>query len=104
MNRVKQLSLKNDLGDRMLGWLLLGVLIGAAVITIAVSCLDKDTAKKEMKDRNIRKAVVREMSTSDGVHHVSLDALDENGNEQKIEFVAEDIIRNQIYEGAVITV
>ena len=44
----------------MLGWLLLGALLTAAVITICVSYLDKKVAKEKLKGKSIRKGVVKE--------------------------------------------
>lgn len=37
----------------MLGWLLLGALLTAAVITICVSYLDKKVAKEKLKEKSI---------------------------------------------------
>lgn len=87
----------------MLGWLILGALLGAAVVTICVSYLDTNVAKNKLREKNIRKAVVKNIIKSDGVIHVNLDALDEHGNEQKVEFETQDLNAYEICRGITIT-
>lgn len=88
----------------MLGWLLLGALIGAAVITIYVTFLDKNVAKNRLREKNIKKAVVKDIVNSSGVTHIKLDAIDGSGYEQQVEFEVNDYDRSQIRRGVTITV
>lgn len=88
----------------MLGWLLLGALIGAAVITICVSFLNKNIAKDKLKEKNIKKGVVKEIVNSSGVKHIKLDAIDEEGNEKQVEFEVEDYDTSEICKGITIVV
>lgn len=88
----------------MLGWLLLGALIGAAVITIYVSFLDKDVARDKLREKNIKKAVVKDIVNSDGVTHVKLDAIDESGYEQQVDFEVDSYDSYEIRRGVTITV
>lgn len=86
----------------MLGWILLGVLIGAAVITIVVSFLDKNVAKEKLQEKNIRKGVIKDIISDGGVKHVKFDAIDEEGNEQQVEFEVDDYDSTEIRRGITI--
>lgn len=86
----------------MLGWMLLGALLGAAVIMIYVSYLDRSTAKKELKERNISKARIKEIITSSGTAHIKLNAIDEDGVEHEVEIAADDYNKSEIREGMTI--
>ena len=78
----------------MLGWLFWGLVIGGtavAIITIAVSYLNKAKAKNELKNKNIKRAAVRDIVKDPSVTHIKLDGLDEDGNEVAMtESVEED--------------
>ncbi|MDD3417058.1 MAG: hypothetical protein PHY47_24195 [Lachnospiraceae bacterium] len=86
----------------MLGWLLLGAILGAAVITICVTYLDKSVAKDKLKAKNIKKGVVKDIVNSSGVTHIKLDAIDEDGNEKQVEFEAQDYNSSEIRKGMTI--
>lgn len=86
----------------MLGWLLLGALFTAAVITICVSYLDKKTAKEKLKEKNIRKGVIKKIVRSENVTHIKLDAIDTAGNEKEVEFEADAYDSSEIREGMLI--
>lgn len=86
----------------MLGWLLFGALVCAAVITIYVTFLDKRTAKEKLREKNIKKGVVKDIVTSGSITHIKLDALDESGNEQKVEFEVEEYDSSEIRKGMTI--
>lgn len=86
----------------MLGWLLFGALLGAAAIMIYVSYLDRSVAKKELKEKNIKKATIKQIVTSPDTKHIKLDAIDENGMEQEVEIEAEDYNKSEIWEGMTI--
>lgn len=86
----------------MLGWILLGALFAAAVITICVSYLDKKVAKEELKEKGIRKGIVKDIVKSGNVTHIKLDAMDTDGNEQEVEFEADDYNSSEIKKGMTI--
>ena len=86
----------------MLGWLLLGVLLTAAVITICVSYLDKNVAQEKFKEKSIRKGVVKDIVKSGSVTHIKLDAIDTDGNEQVVEFEADNYNSSEIRRGMTI--
>lgn len=86
----------------MLGWILLGVILGAAVITIVVSYLNKNVAEEKLREKNIRKGVIKDIVSSGGVKHVKLDAIDEDGKERQIEFEVEDYDSFEIRKGVTI--
>ncbi len=86
----------------MLGWILLGVILGAAVVTIVVSYLDKNVAKEKFREKNIRKGVIKDIISDSGVKHVKLDAIDEYGNEKQIEFEVIDYDSSEIRRGITI--
>lgn len=86
----------------MLGWLLLGALFTAAVITICVSYLDKKIAKEKLKEKGIRKGVVKDIVQSGSVTHIKLDAIDTEGNEQEVEFEADAYDSSEIRKGMTI--
>lgn len=86
----------------MLGWLILGALFAAAVITICVAYLDKSVAKNKLKANNIKKGVVKDIVNSNGVTHIKLDAIDEDGNEKQVEFEAQDYNSSEIRKGITI--
>ena len=86
----------------MLGCLLLGALLTATVITICVSYLDKKVAKEKLKEKSIRKGVVKDIVKSGSVTHIKLDAIDTDGNEQEVEFEAEDYDSSEIKKGMTI--
>ena len=88
----------------MLGWLLLGALIGAAVITICVSFLNRNIAKNKLYEKNIKKGVVRDIVNSGQVTHIKLDAVDEDGNERQVEFEVDDYDASEIRRGITIVV
>lgn len=86
----------------MLGWLLLGALLTAAVISITVYYLDKDTAKQELKSKNIQKSVVKDIVKNDNVAHVKLDAITVDGDEVEVDIQTDTYDPSEIYEGLVI--
>lgn len=86
----------------MLGWLLLGALLTAAVITICVSYLDENVAKDKLRDKGIRKGTVKDIIKSENVTHIKLDAIDTDGNEQEVEFEADDYNASEIKKGMTI--
>lgn len=86
----------------MLGWLLLGALLTAAVITICVSYLDKKVAKEKLKEKSIRKGVVKDIVKSGNVTHIKLDAIDTDGNEKEVEFEADEYNSSEIRRGMTI--
>ncbi len=90
----------------MLGWLLWGLIIGAAAgaICIVVSFLNKKTAKEELRNKNIKKATVRDIVKDPGVAHIKLDGIDEDGNEVDIQIDAEEYDTSEIKRGVVILV
>ena len=86
----------------MLGWLLLGALMAAAVITICVTFLNEKIAKNKLKEKGIKKGVIKDIINSNGVAHIKLDAIDENGTEQQVEFEANDYDASEIRMGMTI--
>ncbi len=88
----------------MLGWLILGLVIGgtAAAIIITVSFLDKAKAKTELKNKNIKRATVRDIVKDPSVTHIKLDGLDEDGNEVEVQIDTEDYDSKEIKRGTVI--
>ena len=91
----------------MLGWLFWGLVIGSAavaIIYIAVTYLNKAKAKSELKNKNIKRATVRDIVKDPNVAHIKLDGLDEDGNEVEIQIDAEDYDSTEIKRGAVIYV
>lgn len=86
----------------MLGWLLLGALLTATVITICVLYLDKKVAKEKLKEKSIRKGVVKDIIKSGCVTHIKIDAIDAYGNEQEVEFEADDYNSSEIKKGMTI--
>lgn len=86
----------------MLGWLLLGALLTAAVITICVTYLDKRVAKDKLNEKNIRKGVVKDIVKSGSVTHIKLDAIDTDGNEKEVVFETEDYDSSEIRRGMTI--
>lgn len=73
----------------MLGWLLLGALLTAAVLTICVPFLNRQIAKDKMRENGIKKGTIKEIITSNNVTHIKLDALKDDGTEQEVEFEVE---------------
>ena len=86
----------------MLGWLLLGALLGAAVITICVPYLNKKIAKEKMKEKEITKGKIKSIITSGGVTHMKMGALTDDGTEQQIEFEVDDYDASEIQQGMTI--
>lgn len=86
----------------MLGWLLLGALMAAAVITICVTFLNETVAKNKLNEKGIKKGVIKDIINSSGVAHIKLDAIDENGTEQQVEFEANDYDASEIRVGMTI--
>ena len=86
----------------MLGWLLLGALFTVAVVTICVVYLNADVAKQKMKEKGIKKGVIKDIIKSENVVHIKLDGLDTDGSEQEIEFEAESYDRKEIRKGMTI--
>ncbi len=86
----------------MLGWLLMGALLGAAAIMIYVTFLDKNVAKKELRDKGMAKAYIRKIINDDGICKMKLDALDEDGVEHEVEIETEDYDRSEIWQGMTI--
>lgn len=86
----------------MLGKLLLFALLATAAVTICVAYLDMDKAKAALRNKKIISAVVKKIIKSDGVAHISLDALDEAWNEVEVEIKADDYDSSEIEEGTVI--
>jgi len=88
----------------MLGWLIWGLVIGGAVaaIVITVSFLNKAKAKTELKNKNIKRATVRDIVKDPSVTHIKLDGLDEDDNEVEIQIDTEDYDSTEIKRGTVI--
>lgn len=86
----------------MLGWLLLGALLTSTAIIIYVSYLDKKVAENKLKERNIRKGVIKDICESDNVTHIKIDAIDTSGNEQEVDIEAENYNPYEIRMGMVI--
>ena len=86
----------------MLGWLFCGALLTVAVITICVSYLDKNIAKEKLKEKSIRKGIIKDIVKSENVIHIKLDAIDTDGNEKEIEFEAEEYNPSEIKKGMTI--
>lgn len=86
----------------MLGWLLLGVLVGAVILTITVGHLDRYLAQRKLRDNNILKGVVKDIVFSSGVSHIKLDALNESGEEQQVVFEADSYDASEIRVGTTI--
>lgn len=88
----------------MLGWLIWGLVIGGAVATIVitVSFLNKAKAKTELKNKNIKRATVRNIVKDPGVTHIKLDGLDEDDNEVEIQIDTEEYDSTEIKRGTVI--
>lgn len=86
----------------MLGWLLLGALLTATVITICVTHLNNNTAKNQLRAKGIKKGVVKSIINSDSVVHIKLDAIDENGYEKEVEFEAQSYDKYEIKKGITI--
>lgn len=85
----------------MLGWILLGLIVGAAII-ISVTYLDRNSASQELRKRNIWKSVVRDINKSGDVTHIKLDSIDEEGKEQQVEFEVESYNSSEIKKGTTI--
>lgn len=90
----------------MLGWLLWGLIIDAAAgaICIVVSFLNKKRSKEELRNRNIKKATVRDIVKDPSVIHIKLDGIDEDGNEVDIQIDTQEYDSSEIKRGAVILV
>lgn len=86
----------------MIGWILLGLLAGAAVISIVVSFLDRDTVKETFKENNINHGTIKDIVHDGSVTHIKLDAIKEDGSEVKLDYEVEDYNQSQIREGVVI--
>ncbi len=86
----------------MLGWLLFGALLTATIITICVSYLDEEVAEEKLKERSIRKGVVKDIINLGNVTHIKLDAIDTDGNEQAVEFETDDYNSFEIRKGMTI--
>lgn len=86
----------------MFGWILLGLLAGAAVISIVVSYLDRDTVKETFKENNISHGTIKDIVHDGLVAHIKLDAIKEDGSEVKLDYEVEDYNRSQIREEVVI--
>lgn len=86
----------------MLGWLLLGALFTAAVIVICVSYLDKKVAQQKLKEKSIRKGVVKDIIKSGSVTHIKIDAIDTSGYEKSVEFEVDDYNATEIRRGMTI--
>ena len=87
----------------MLGWILLGAIIGIAVITIFVTYLDMNTADDKLKENGIKKAVVKDIVNDGGITHIHLDGFDEENHKKEIEIVADSCDSSEIYEGLTIS-
>ena len=85
----------------MLGWILVAALIGAAVITITVTFLDKKIAESELQKIGSRKATVRSIVKDPNVTHIKLGALTDEDEEVRVEIDA-SYVSPDIYEGMVI--
>lgn len=70
----------------MLGWILLGAFLATAGLTIAVSYLNESIAQNKMRENQIKKGTIKDIVKSDGVTHIKLDALMDDGTEQKVQF------------------
>lgn len=86
----------------MLGWLIAGLLVGAAVITIVVSYLDYRTAQKKLKEQfgSGVQAFVRSVTKDGSKHTIKMDALDDEGTTHEVEFQADEV--EDIHRGDVI--
>lgn len=86
----------------MLGWLLLGAFLTAAVISITVYYLNKDTATQNLKNNNVSKATIKKISKDNNVAHIKLDAITDDGYEVEVDIKTEDYNSSEIYEGLLI--
>ena len=83
----------------MLGWILLGAIVGIAIITIISPYLNRNIANRFLKDNKVVKASIRSLFKEKNITHINLDGLDEEYNETKIEIVTEAYDPSEIYEG-----
>ena len=83
----------------MLGWIIAGMLLGAAIV-ITVSYLSASVAKQKAKEKcpNAVSLAIKSVCKSGSVNKVKMDALDSYGSKTEIEFEADDI-SNEIYTG-----
>ena len=89
----------------MLGWLLWGIIVGgavAAIIIITVSFLDEKKAQEELREKNIKKATVKDIVKDSGVTHIKLDGLDDEGNTVEVQFDTDSFDSSEIRRGTVI--
>lgn len=86
----------------MLGWLLLGALLTVTVITICVSFLNKSIAKQKLREKNIKKGVIKDIVNSGGITHIKLDAISDDGYEKEVEFEVDDYDSSEIRHGTTI--
>lgn len=86
----------------MLGWLLFGALLGAAAIVICVTYLDKNVAKKELREKGMEQAFIKEIINDPHTCRIKLDAIDEDGEEHEVEIEAEDYDQDEIWQGMTI--
>lgn len=85
----------------MLGWLIAGALIGAAVITICVTFLNTNVArdKARVECPNVVSLAVRSVVKNGSVNVVKMDALDDDGDTiNEISFEADEV-GSDIYVG-----
>ena len=83
----------------MLGWLLLGAFLTVAVITIAVSYLNRNTAARELRNRDILKGKIKDIVKSGSITHIKMDAIKDDGEEVEVDFETEDYDSYQIRRG-----
>ena len=90
----------------MLGFFIWGLVIGGALtaIVLAVRYLNKDRVRNDLKDRGLDNACIQKIVEDDGITHIYLDAIDEDGNPIEIVYEAEDYNHSEIREGMTIEV
>lgn len=90
----------------MFSLLFCSLVIGGAAIAIIITVryLNKVKAKIELKNKNIKRATVRNIVKDPNVIHINLNGLDKDGNEMEIQIDAEDYDSTEIKQGAVIYV
>ena len=84
----------------MLGWLLLGAVIGAALV-IAVAYLSKSVAAEKVRPEisNAKKLLVKSIVKDGSTNRVKMSALDDyDNNIREVEFEADEVSYD-IYEG-----
>ena len=83
----------------MLGWIIAGMLLGAAIV-ITVSYLSESVAKQKAQEKcpDAVSLMIKQVYKSGNINKVKMDALDSYGSKTEIEFEA-DSISSDIYTG-----